>query len=252
MQEYVEYHGRKLPIVNTYLKEDFTLFSEKPIGCPSDLLSLVGPYLSRLPIEVGMVVCMDEALRPINVALVGMGLTGYVDFSVRTITQVALMSDACYVTLIHNHPSRSYKTSDLRMSADDIKMTHSIAKACNLLNMYLYDSIVVSSLVEDKKVIPAYYSYRMKNITKIIKLNKEMREQLVPRWPNHYADFPTKEEADKYLGFDTAKQKDAPVLIAKSPKELEEHVLSYERYKRKSQEEKQKKINKEQDIEPEL
>ena len=73
-----------LPFVSVLLDVDMMLMSEKPI------------------------LTAREAIAPLCVATVGRGgTTDVIFFSPRDIVQTALLCNATYVTLLHNHPGRS-------------------------------------------------------------------------------------------------------------------------------------------------
>ncbi len=65
---------------------------------------------------------------------------------VRLILQAVLLSNASHVVISHNHPS-----GNLKPSKGDDNVTNKIRKACEAIDVLLYDHIIVTS--------ESYYSY---------------------------------------------------------------------------------------------
>ena len=58
------------------------------------------------------------------------------------------MANAKYVTVVHNHPDCLENARHATLSADDMRNADAIAKMGGLIDMQLYDTVVVTSLRE--------------------------------------------------------------------------------------------------------
>lgn len=87
--------------------------------------------------------------------------------------QTALLCNATYVTILHNHPGLSSGKKKCLPSKDDIAMTDAIVDACNMVGVTVYDSIVVSSYRERQffDPEPVYYSLKEHNLKRLVKKN---------------------------------------------------------------------------------
>lgn len=73
------------------------------------------------------------------------GISGTI-VDIRIILSVALKCNASSIILVHNHPS-----GNLTPSEADIKITDKLKKACELLEIYLLDHLIISK--------EGYYSF---------------------------------------------------------------------------------------------
>lgn len=163
-----------LPVVSVHLDVDMVLMSEKSVRTASEAIELVAGRIYDRAEEVAVAIFLDEAIYPICVATVGAeGTTEGVFFSPRDIIQTALLCNATYVTLLHNHPGLSSGKRKCSPSKEDIAMTDAIVDACNFVGVKVYDSIVVSSYREGQYDAPkpVYYSVRQHNLRKLVKKN---------------------------------------------------------------------------------
>lgn len=161
-----------LPVVSVHLNVDMVLMSEKPVRTANEAIELVAGKIYDRAEEVAIAIFLDESLAPICVAAVGSsGTTEGVFFSPRDIVQTALLCNATYVTLLHNHPGLSSGKLKCSPSKDDIAMTDAIVDACNMVGVKVYDSIVVSAYRERQydKPVPVYYSVRQHNFKKLLR-----------------------------------------------------------------------------------
>lgn len=152
----------KIPVVTTRLSFDSSIYHDKPILTTMDAIEAVEKHITDLASESFYCIFSDLNVRPLCVANVGIGNQKNTNVSVREIVRTALLSNASYVTLIHNHPS---ECKDIRInkkmigpSKEDIKTTMKIAKALENINVALLDSIFVERPVNGK-----YISYSMRD-----------------------------------------------------------------------------------------
>ena len=158
-----------LPVVSVHLDTDDALLSAIPILTAKDAIAFVSAKMFDMAEERAVAIFEDQTLTPLCVSIVGQGTQKGVMFSARDIVQTALLCNASYVTIIHNHPG--YNT-DKRIggpSKEDILVTDTIVKACSIVDVLVYDSIVVSGYKTTMigTMIPCYYSIREHNYRRI-------------------------------------------------------------------------------------
>lgn len=122
------------------LCEDRSLYSARPISCPEDLVSLLRSEMETYDREHLLLVCLNNRSQPINVSTVAIGGLSGATFEVANIYKTALLSNAKYIILAHNHPS-----GDPSPSEDDFNATRKIREAGELLGIRLLDHIVVGN-----------------------------------------------------------------------------------------------------------
>lgn len=105
-------------------------------------------------IEVGIlnhkeyvwVILLTQANRVLGHKMISAGKTSATSISFKEIAQVALLSNACALILIHNHPS-----GQLKPSSADFDITKKAKKVLNLVDTMLLDHIIVTQ--------EGYYSF---------------------------------------------------------------------------------------------
>lgn len=105
--------------------------------------------------EIGMnsqetlaLICLDDNYRFLNYSNVNYGKINEVIIDHATIFKTALLSNASYIVIGHNHPS-----GILNPSESDIQVTKKIDGICKIFNIKLLDSIIVGPTTK-------YYSIR--------------------------------------------------------------------------------------------
>lgn len=217
--------GRILPVVRTKLDLDYGYFSEKEIKTAKDAVDLIGSDIADLTYEVAALICMDAELRPLCVSLIGVGDSYEVSMPVRNIIETAILSNAYAVTLIHNHSEVLMSKANVAASKQDVEVTSLIMKACSLMRIYFYDSIVVTQQRENGKLLPLYYSMRERKAGLWRKVNCDKYEKGMIKtafYAEHYLRWNDNEDNNRYWGYDVDKLEKYPQLNAASPKELRE------------------------------
>lgn len=90
--------------------------------------------------EFFYLVLLNNSLRCIGYALIGVGTTGAVTVNVKEILQLALLSNASHIIISHNHPSGT-----LNPSRQDIALTKQVKKAVALFGVKLTDHIIITT-----------------------------------------------------------------------------------------------------------
>jgi len=90
--------------------------------------------------EIFCVMLLSRANQVLGVSEIGSGSTAGVVVNNIEIFQLAILSNASGIILVHNHPS-----GKLIPSEQDIECTRKIKEACKLLDIKLVDHIILSS-----------------------------------------------------------------------------------------------------------
>lgn len=102
-----------------------------------------GPFfaeqIGRCNVETVGVLCLDSAHRIACYSIVAIGRVNEVDDPVSQIIRTALLSNASYIVVAHNHPSGIGAITD-----PDVSLTKRISSAANLFGIKLIDSIIVT------------------------------------------------------------------------------------------------------------
>lgn len=88
--------------------------------------------------EVTIVLSLDACLRPINYNVVSVGSLRRSEASIANIFKAAILSNAGFIVLAHNHPS-----GDPDPSESDYVITRKTKEAGELLGIPLLDHIVI-------------------------------------------------------------------------------------------------------------
>lgn len=160
---------KELPVISVHLDIDYALLSSTPINTAKEAIEFVASKLFDAAHEKAVAIFLDATLAPICMASVGQGNQNNVMFSARDIVQTALLCNATYVTLIHNHPGANPANKHCGPSREDILVTDTIIKACSIVDVMVYDSIIASG---EKKTLfgaaePVYYSIREHGYTRL-------------------------------------------------------------------------------------
>ena len=88
--------------------------------------------------EVTIVLSLDVCLRPVNYSVVSVGSLHRSEASLANIYKAAILSNAAFIVLAHNHPS-----GDPEPSENDYVITGKVKEAGELLGIPLLDHIVI-------------------------------------------------------------------------------------------------------------
>lgn len=104
------------------------------------------PILCNATVEECYVLLLNNMNRVIDCVKIGSGGLTATLVDIRMVMREALLKRATAIALCHNHPSGS-----LKPSAEDNRITRSLADACRLMNIRMLDHIIVAD--------SGYYSY---------------------------------------------------------------------------------------------
>lgn len=118
------------------------------LGSSFDVFNYMRPIVLDLDHEETWLLCLDQNYKLIKRVRISVGGITETAVDVRLICKEAVLCNATIVTFVHNHPSASPDPS----KADDI-LTFKIQKACQVMNLFFQDHVIISSKVD------TYYSY---------------------------------------------------------------------------------------------
>lgn len=114
-------------------------FSNKRITAPRDVAEIFIPLLRDEVKERFIVVCLSTANKIIKYEVVSVGhLNGSVVHA-REIFKVAIENNSANIILLHNHPSGNTEPSN-----EDISMTKKLVEAGKLMEIQVFDHIIVA------------------------------------------------------------------------------------------------------------
>lgn len=138
--------------VGIRLVEEPPLLSLEPMNNPEAAVRVLGKWLSEMDRELFCVVNLNTNLTPINMNVVSVGALNVAYVHPRDAMKSAILSNAAYMMLIHNHPSGS-----MTPSKEDIKITDQIQSAASLMGIPVLDHIIVGRHQE-------FFSIRENNV----------------------------------------------------------------------------------------
>jgi DNA repair protein RadC len=127
-------------------------FSNNKITSPSDVAEIFMPLLRDEVKEKFIVVCLNTANKIIKYEIISVGNLNTSIVHPREVFRVAIDNSSANIIILHNHPSGNPEPSN-----EDISITKKLKEAGRILDIQLFDHIIIAgdtytSLVE-KKVI---------------------------------------------------------------------------------------------------
>ncbi len=114
-------------------------FAVERISGAKDVYDAVRPYYKGADREILSTLCLNSQNQPTCFNIASMGSLNTCRARPADILKVAILSNALGLVMIHNHPS-----GNLEPSPEDLEFTRSIEKACKLLDVELYDHLIVT------------------------------------------------------------------------------------------------------------
>lgn len=106
---------------------------------PADVAGLLGPRLRDLTVEEFHVLALDSQSRVQRDILVSRGLLNSALVHPREVFRAAIAEAAAGIIVVHNHPS-----GDPTPSAEDRAVTRQLVEAGRLLDLPVYDHVIVA------------------------------------------------------------------------------------------------------------
>ncbi|HEX7023682.1 MAG TPA: DNA repair protein RadC [Gemmatimonadales bacterium] len=109
------------------------------IRSPEDVVRIVGPKLRDLSVEEFHLLALDSQSQVTRDVLITRGLLNSSLVHPREVFRAAIAEAAAGIILVHNHPS-----GDPTPSADDQAVTRQLVAAGELLDLPVYDHVIVA------------------------------------------------------------------------------------------------------------
>jgi DNA repair protein RadC len=109
------------------------------IARPEDVVRLVAPRMRDLQVEEFRLLALDSQNRVCREVLITRGLLNSSLVHPREVFRAAIVEAAAGIIVVHNHPS-----GDPTPSPEDVAVTRQLVAAGSLLDMPVYDHIVVA------------------------------------------------------------------------------------------------------------
>jgi DNA repair protein RadC len=122
-------------------------YAKEQIRCARDIYDVFFPLLSDLPYEEFWMLFLNKNNNVISKIKFSMGGTDMAALDIKLIAKAAVECLASSAVAVHNHPSGSTNPSP-----QDISLTGRIQKALALLDISLFDHIIIAD--------NAYYSFK--------------------------------------------------------------------------------------------
>lgn len=147
-----------LPVVSIELKKDRDLFSDVAMDSPEAAVKVMSEFLENKDREFFCVVNLQNDLRPISMNVVSMGTLDESVVHPREVFKSAILSNAAYIMLFHNHPSGCLEPSDM-----DVQTTDRLVQCSQLLGIRILDHIIVGKNNQ-------YFSFQEKGILNLAEI----------------------------------------------------------------------------------
>jgi DNA repair protein RadC len=106
---------------------------------PADVVRLLGPRLRDLDVEEFRLLALDSQSQVLRDVLVSRGLLNSSLVHPREVFRPAIAEAAAGIIVVHNHPS-----GDPTPSAEDRAVTHQLVEAGRLLDVPVYDHVILA------------------------------------------------------------------------------------------------------------
>lgn len=130
--------NKELDVVQVKLVMDKTLYSEEQLSSPDQVVQFMRKELSEYDREVFCILNCTTKSQVINMNIVSMGTINESLVTGREVFKSAILSNASYVILLHNHPS-----GDPQPSHHDFLVTAKLCAGGNILGIDVLDHIIV-------------------------------------------------------------------------------------------------------------
>ena len=128
----------KIDQVAIRMVKEKSLYSTEPITTPEDAVRILADAVREYDREVFCIVNVNAKNIPININICSMGDLTSSPVSIREVLKTSILSNACNVIVLHNHPSGVPVPSDM-----DIVVTDKLNQAYSLMDINFIDHIIV-------------------------------------------------------------------------------------------------------------
>ena len=141
----------ELNVVNIRLVKEPSLYSTKPLNSPEAVLELIAEEMSSYDREVLCILNLKANGQVINMNIVSVGTINSALVNPREIFKSSILSNACAIIAIHNHPS-----GNIMPSREDVNITKRLKMCGAILGIDLLDHIIIGGTSGDM------YSFKSK------------------------------------------------------------------------------------------
>jgi len=131
--------AKRVDIVSIKLVEEGSVrYKGRTIHRPDDGYTLMKEFLDGLDWEHFLVVSLDTKNQPVSVNVCHIGSLNASLVHPREVLKVAILSNAAFVMVGHDHPS-----GNTEPSREDIEVTKRLKEACELMGIHLLDHLII-------------------------------------------------------------------------------------------------------------
>lgn len=127
-----------LELVRIRMVPDRTLQDNVPVSNPDEAVRVLTREFGDLDREVFMVINLTNQMNVINANICSVGTLTYTAAEPREIFKSAILSNAAYCLVLHNHPS-----GNLEPSEQDIEVTRRLVSAGRILGIEVVDHLII-------------------------------------------------------------------------------------------------------------
>ena len=128
----------ELNVVNIRLVKEPSLYSTKSLNSPEAVLELMAEEMSSYDREVLCILNLKANGQVINMNIVSVGTINSALVNPREIFKSSILSNACAIIAIHNHPS-----GNIMPSREDVNITKRLKMSGAILGIDLLDHIII-------------------------------------------------------------------------------------------------------------
>ena len=158
-------YGLKEVTVRLKLDKSDPRMPDMVVNSPYDATIFARSLMEDLDREYTMVVNLSNKLKPINYNIISIGDLTTAQVSLTNVFKSSILSNAYGFMFFHNHPSGEATPSDA-----DMEMTKQIIEAGRLMNIPLFDHIIIAGKNRDY-LSQSYFSFR-ENYKDLFSTNK--------------------------------------------------------------------------------
>lgn len=132
---------KEIPVVHLQIVRDSHVpYGEMKLDSPQKAARAVWDFLGDVDREHVVVCCVDSSMSPTHLQIAGIGTVNKCLISIPEIFKIAILSAASGLLLFHTHPS-----GEAKPSLEDINVTRKIREASRILDVPLYDHVIVGA-----------------------------------------------------------------------------------------------------------
>lgn len=127
----------ELKVVSIRMVEELPLFSASPIRSAYDAVEVMAKELQKYDRELFCILNLQTNGKVINMNVVSMGTLKMAVVSPREVFKTAVLSNAAFILLLHNHPF-----GDCLPSKEDMQTTERLIECGKLMDIPVVDHVI--------------------------------------------------------------------------------------------------------------